>query len=342
MSRYHEGLFDEVRAAASDRAGALLADALVCDMTLPWSPSYADTALLSRFHRAGFDLISLTVNDFPGSIAGSVAHIAKVRRAIRAAGDQMVLIETADDIVQAKRDRKLALTFNLQETNPLERKVEMVEVYYRLGVRHMLLAYNQKNHVGDGCAERTDAGLSRLGLKVIAEMNRVGMMVDGTHCGYRTSMEALEACEGPFIFSHCCAYAVQPHYRNLKDDQIKACAATGGIVGVNGVGIFLQDLDGRPESMFRHIDHMVQLVGPEHVGLALDYLANPEPFFNMINVSPAQWPKIDGKPHPRAAFVQPDEVIALVDLMLDRGYDEVSIRGILGENFLRLARQVWK
>ena len=116
---------------------------------------------------------------------------------------------------------KLALTFNLQETNPLDGNLDMIDVYYELGVRHMLLAYNQKNRVGDGCAERTDSGLSRFGVRVIQEMNRVGMLVDGTHSGYKTTMEAMEVCSVPFIFSHCNAWQVVPHYRNIKDDQIK-------------------------------------------------------------------------------------------------------------------------
>lgn len=149
-------------------------------------------------------------------------------------------------------------------------------------------------------------------------------------------------CEGPFVFTHCCADAVHPHYRNLKDDQIRACAATGGVIGVNGVGMFLFDMDGRPEAMFRHVDHMATLVGPEHVGIALDYLADPRPFFAGVRADPAQWPLIDGKPHPEAAFVQPEQIVELVDLMLKRGYAESDVRGILGENFLRVARRVWR
>lgn len=336
-----EALLAASRERAGEAAVALVADALVWDMTLPWLPGWNDTTTLPRFRAAGFDLVSLTVNDFPGSIAGTVAHVARMRRAIEHDPD-MVLIRTADDVLQARAAGRLALTFNLQETNPLERSVEMVETYYALGVRHMLLAYNQKNDVGDGCAERTDAGLSRFGIEVIREMNRVGMMVDGTHCGHRTSMEAIEVCEGPFVFTHCCAAAIHPHYRNLRDDQIKACAATGGVIGVNGVGLFLFDMEGRPESMFRHIDHMTSLVGPAHVGLALDYLADPARFFAGVRANPAQWPPIDGKPHPEAAFVQPEQLVELVGLMLARGYAESDVRGILGENFLRVARQVWR
>lgn len=179
---------------ASDEAIALVGSTLLWDMTLPWAPGWADEVTLPRFRDAGFNIVSLTVNDFPGSMRGSIVHLAQVRRYIENHSDTMVLIDGVDDILAAKAQGKLALTFNHQETNPLERNIEMIGIYYRLGVRHMLLAYNQKNHAGDGCAERTDAGLSRFGIEAIREMNRVGMLVDGTHCGYRTSMEAIEVC----------------------------------------------------------------------------------------------------------------------------------------------------
>ena len=139
---------------------ALYDKALVWDMTLPWVEGYADEDVtLPRFKSAGIDLVSLTVNDFPGSIRGTTLQIAWVKNQIRKFG-KMRLISTVNDIVEAKADGDLALTLNLQETNPLERSLDMVEVYYNLGVRHMLLAYNQKNFVGDGCADDTNAGLS--------------------------------------------------------------------------------------------------------------------------------------------------------------------------------------
>lgn len=333
---------DEVRAKVSDRAKALHADALVWDMTLPYGPRWMSDELIFRYRNSGCDVVSLTVNDFPGSIQGSAKSIGAVRSQIRQLNSDFVLAKSVDDILAAKANGKTALIFNLQETNPLERNLDMIEVYFELGVRHMLMAYNMKNFVGDGCAEETDSGLSRFGVTVIKEMNRVGMLVDGTHCGYRTSMEAIEVCEGPFIFSHCVSHAIYPHYRNIRDDQIKACAATGGVIGVNGCGFFLGDMAGSVEAMFRHLDHIVSLAGPEHVGLALDYLDNPKPFFDSQDANPSMWPLLDGKPHMRADYVLPEELLLLTDTMLRNGYSEQNVRGILGLNFLRVAGQVWK
>lgn len=335
-------VYDEVRAKVSDRAKEIHADALVWDMTLPFGKGWMSDELIFRYRKSGCDLVSLTINDFPGSIQGTTQNIGAVHSMVRRLSSDFVLAKSVDDILAAKANGKTALIFNLQETNPLERNLDMIEVYFELGVRHMLMAYNMKNFVGDGCAEETDSGLSRFGVTVIKEMNRVGMLVDGTHCGYRTSMEAIEVCEGPFIFSHCVSHAIYPHYRNIRDDQIKACAATGGVIGVNGCGFFLGDMAGSVEAMFRHLDRIVSLAGPEHVGLALDYLDNPKPFFDSQDANPSMWPLLDGKPHMRADYVLPEELLLLTDTMLRNGYSEQNVRGILGLNFLRVAGQVWK
>ncbi|MBT7648615.1 MAG: hypothetical protein HN768_16380, partial [Rhodospirillaceae bacterium] len=190
--------------------------------------------------------------------------------------------------------------------------------------------------------ERTDAGLSRVGIRVIEEMNRVGMLVDGTHTGYRTTMEAMEVSTAPFIFSHCNAWEVFPHYRNIRDDQIKACAASGGVIGVNGLGEFLDDPRATSASIFRHLDHMVQLVGPAHVGIGLDYVKNTGRFWNWLRDNPDMWPEIDGKPHTDTDFAQPEQIPELCELMLAQQYSEDDVHAILGGNFARVAREVWR
>ena len=319
----------------------LFEKSLVWDMTLPWVEGYADeNVTLPRFKAAGIDLISLTVNDFPGSIRGTMKQIAWVKDQIKRS-DNMTLIATVDDIVAAKRSEQLALTLNLQETNPLERSLDMVQVYYDVGVRHMLLAYNQKNFVGDGCADDTDAGLSRFGRQLIKEMNSVGMMVDGTHSGRRTTLEAMELTEKPFIFSHCCALGVAKHYRNITDDQIRACAATGGVIGVNGVGGFLIDKEARTELIFRHLDYMVELVGPQHLGIGWDYVKNVDAFWSAAKANPDAWPKNQNQSHVNCDNAQPEQILELTQMMVNHGYQESDIQGILGQNFLRVATDIW-
>ena len=124
-----------------------------------------DETTLPRFKAAGFDVISLTVS--METLDATVRHIAMVLADIRAHSDTMSLVRNLGEALEAKKAGKLALAFHLQETNPLDGDIHMIEVFYELGVRHMLLAYNQKNRVGDGCAERNDGGLSRFGVRVV-------------------------------------------------------------------------------------------------------------------------------------------------------------------------------
>jgi membrane dipeptidase len=218
----------------------------------------------------------------------------------------------------------------------------LIGMFYALGVKHTLLAYNSKNYVGDGCGERTDAGLSRFGIEVVREMNRVGMLICGTHSGYRTTMEAMEISTAPVIFSHSNAYALHPHYRNLRDDQIKACARLGGVIGVNGLGEFLNDHEASSASMFAHIDYMANLVGPEHVGIGLDYTEDVPAFWRWVDTNPDMWPPNPGQERTGSKFAQPEQLTELVAMMLQAGYSDAVVQGILGLNFKRVCEQVWK
>ncbi len=331
-------------AEASARSRDLFARSLVWDMTLPWLAEFADTVTLPRFAAAGIDFISLTVAGDALGPAPALKQIGWVRDYVARQPDKFVLVRTVDDILGAKAAGKLALGMHFQGTNPLAGDVSLVETFYDLGVRHMLMAYQLKNLVADGCGERTDAGLSKFGIRMIAEMNRVGMLVDGSHTGHRSSMDAIEACAGPFIFSHSNAHAVFPHYRNIKDDQIKACAASGGVVGINGLGAFLPDdeFTANAETMFRHVDHMVNLVGPAHVGIGLDYVKDVPNLIEWVKANADAWPPNNGKPYAGSAFAQPEDLARLCDVMCAHGYADDVVRGILGENFLRVCRQVWK
>jgi len=328
----------------SERARSLYRSSLVWDMTVPYGVQAAtDGVTLPRMRAAGFGLVSLTLSaDGALGPQEALASIARVFAVCAQHPDRYRLAQGVEDIDRAQAANQLAIVFNFQGTNALGGDARLIEVFYRLGVRHMLMAYNQKNLVGDGCAERTDAGLSRFGLAVVKEMNRVGMLVDGAHCGYRTSMDMMEASTAPCIFSHCCAHAVHAHYRNIKDDQILRCAQTGGVVGVNGLGEFIDDIDAKSASMFRHIDHIASLAGPEHVGIGLDYVKDVDAFWQYVEDNQNAWPENQGRRHRHTQFVQPEQLEEVAELMCRENYTEEQIRGILGGNFRRVAQQVWK
>ena len=333
----------------SSHAAALHRDALVLDMTLPWldysgSPFDLRIGTLTRLAASGYTFISLTIALDDSNVERVVRAIAKERAYFTAHPDNYVLFETTDDIIRAKREGKLAVGFHFQGTEPLQRDLAMVEVYYKLGVRHMLIAYNQKNSAGDGCHEPQDSKLSHYGETVVAEMNRVGMLVDVSHTGYRTSMDVIEASKDPVVFSHSNPRALVEHDRNIRDDQIKACARKGGVIGVVGCGVFLGNNDISTETFLRNIDYLVQMVGADHVGIGLDYVYDQISWHKWILQTSvgAYLERGDYLPNEVIRYVSPEQLPAVTEGLLARGYREEEVRGILGQNWLRVMGQIYR
>ncbi len=333
---------DTVKWNVSPAATKLHADALIWDNTVPWSgfgrPELKRNAL-SHHIASGADFVSVTVATDGQTVEQTIEIIANERKYFLSRPELFRLCETVDDIFAAKSECRLGVNFNFQGTNAFNRDVGLVELYYKLGVRHALLAYNQKNHVGDGCHERSDGGLSRFGIALIAEMNRVGMIVDCSHTGYKTSMEAFECSKAPVIFSHANTRAVWDHERNITDDQIDACARTGGVIGANGIGLFLGRNDASTDLLLRHIDHLVQRAGPAHVGIGLDWVYDMESLMAHVKQSAETYPEGYDL---EIQVAQPEQLPEVTEGLLTRGYSEADIRGILGLNWVRVAKEVWK
>jgi membrane dipeptidase len=327
--------------SVSEAARQLHRNAIVWDMVLPLMKEVGnDFAVLARYEAAGFSYISFTIAGDDAGIAETMQRIASTRAELLRRPDRYLLVETADDVLRAKREGRLAVSMHFEGTRCLERNLDMVEAYYRLGIRHVLLAFNVANSAGGGCAEPEDRGLTGFGRRLIGEFNRVGMLLDLSHTGYRTTMEAMEISAAPVIISHSNAHAVHPHYRNVRDDQIKACARSGGVVGISGSSVYLGGFDISNDRIFRHIDHIVQLVGPRHVGIGTDYIVKPAALLPYFRARPDEWPTTEG--WTEVDYARPEQFPELTDLLLRHRYSEADVRGILGENFLRVARQVWR
>ncbi|MBL8267361.1 dipeptidase, partial [Steroidobacter sp.] len=295
---------------------------------------------LERFAKAGVSAIGITLAGDNHNSAEALRITAWARRELQERSS-LLLVEKVEDIVTAKRDGKLAVVFQFEGTRCFERDLNLIDVFYAMGVRQTLLAFNSANCTGGGCAERVDGGLTPYGRRFVREAERVGMLVDLSHVGRRTSLDALAIAQKPMVFSHSNANAVHPSFRNIDDEQARACAATGGLVGISGSSEYLGDPKCRTQALFRHVDHYVQLLGPSHVGLGFDVIFDAEHVNQWVRARPDEWPMAQDPAWPGFNYAVPEQIVELIGVMLANGYSEGAVEDILGRNYLRICSQVW-
>ncbi|WP_072690675.1 dipeptidase [Rhodococcus marinonascens] len=308
---------------------------------LPLQPT-ASIAGLRRYRRPAGSYLSVNVGYAAQGKAESTAIAENFRS--QAGGDIELVTEFGD--VDAVRDAGgLALAFDLEDSAPLDGDLSNVAHFYELGVRSLLPTYNRANAAGCGCLDTDDTGLTRYGRDLVREMNSVGMMVDGSHCSTRTGLDLSASTERPMIYSHSNLRRLWDHPRNITDDQARACADSGGVIGINGVGIFLgvnapEDEEQRLSAMADHIEAAVDLVEVDHVGIGSDYSFDAEDCFAEIashadsfSAAYTAWGPLQ--------WVPPEDVLTLDRILRDRGFDEASIEAVYGGNLARVAAAVW-
>ncbi|MBW8635858.1 dipeptidase [Hoeflea sp. WL0058] len=327
----------------SEAAAKLHREACICDMTLPWVPE-ADgkEEALQRFRNSGFNFLSLSVGVERMGLGATLRYLLAIRDGFKSQPGKFKFVYSVEDIRDAHRNGKLAIGFHFQGSEMLERDTRLVEVFYDLGIRHMLIAKDYRSRAADGCYEKSNAGLSRFGIDLIREMNRVGMVLDLTHTGYASTMEAMDVSTEPVIFSHSNPQGVLAQTRNIKDDQIRGCAKSGGVVGIVGFGHFLKDTNVTAQGLFENVDYVSQLVGAQHAALGLDYVYYPDLFLRQVEANPGSWPPEYMQNMKGFNYVPPEALPELTELMLSHGYSDEDAKGVLGENFLRVCQQVWK
>lgn len=304
-----------------------------------------DTSFLPQIERmraAGIDAVSLNVGFGLLPLETHLRVLASMRHWFAERGDRYLIVDTVADIDRARDERKLAIVFDIEGMGPLDNGDDgIVEAFRDLGVRWMAVAYNKQNRCGGGCYDDDDTGLSAYGRTILAEMRRVGMMVCCSHTGYRTAHDVMEYAANPVIFSHSNACAVHQHKRNIPDDLIRACAQTGGVVGINGIGPFLGDNDDRPETLVRHIDYVAQLVGAQHVAISFDYVFDQQELIDYLHSMRETFP--DDADYRRPVKMVPPEALGeIITGLCERGYSDDDLHAILGGNWRRVAAAVWK
>jgi len=324
------------------KTGRLLRDTLVWDNhgCMPLRPGDSSfLPQLARYRASGVDTVSLNVGFDALPRENTLGVLNHFREWLMARPEEYVLVDKVDDVIRARAEGKLSVSFDIEGGSSLDGELSRVSRYYELGVRWMLMAYNLNNDLGGGCQD-DDRGLTPFGKEVVAEMNRVGMVVCCSHTGFRTTMEVMELSNKPVIFSHSNPLGVWTHKRNISDEAIKACAATGGVVGINGIGDFLGANDSRSETFVRHVDYVAELVGIEHVGLALDYVFDIQELEDYLAAHPEVFPEqhefSDG-----INMVSPEQLPEIVAGLVGLGYSDTDLAAVLGGNHLRIANQCW-
>lgn len=251
---------------------------------------------------------------------------------------------TEDDIRDAKHADRIAIILGLQNTTLIGSHLHLLTILARLGIRIIQLTYQNRNRVGSGCNDSTDQGLTPFGENVITEMNRLGLVIDLSHVGPQTTMDAIEHSKDPCAFTHTCAHALFPHIRNKTDAQFQALADKGGVIGVAAYSPFYHQ-QRRPTlaDYLNQIEYLVNLVGSAHVGIGLDLVFDRDPAYH--TAVKQRYPEVVTSY--RWDTIYPTGLESITHLpcitrgLVERGYSNRDIERIVGANFLHLFAHVW-
>lgn len=343
------------RKSYTSRAIAIVERSLVIDMLgalkIDFKPqAYAGS--LSDEAKAEFRASGITGFHHAVGIGGptaredALAFLAAWQGFVGRNADLFSLVNVASDLDLAKKQKKVAVMIGLQNAEQF-RDTKDVRYFHEIGLRCAQLTYNRQNLLGSGSTDRIDGGVSDFGAEIIAAMNDVGMLVDVSHSGSRTTLDAIEISRRPIAITHSNCHALVDHPRNKTDEAILRLAKKGGVMGVTGVRNFVRDREPTTVAhIVDHIDHVARLVGIEHVGIGSDADLNgyddmPADQYQALKAgyksSYAFREQIDtdGFDHPRKIFDLAEELIR-------RGYSDANIELVLGGNFRRLLGGIWQ
>ena len=279
----------------------------------------------------------------------TVDHVAGWLRRFREYGDALTQIRTAADISRAKAEGRSGVILGWQNASPIENDLDRLALFHSLGVRIIQITYNERNLLGNGCYERIDEGLSRFGQDAVREMNRLGILVDLSHVGDRTTLDAAELSEQPVAATHANARSFFDHVRNKTDDALGLIAEKGGVIGANAFPTFLRSgYESTVRDYVDAIDDLVERVGIDHVGIGTDFTQDqPHSFFDWLfmrqgtghNERAIEIP--DPLVHPEG-METPDTLSSVAVELAGRGYRSEDVAKVLGGNWMRLFQQVWR
>lgn len=267
--------------------------------------------------------------------------IVRFRAFLDAHSDDVTLATSVRKMEEAKEAGKIAVVMGFQGTDSVRGDESLLPVFHALGVRIIQIAYNRRTWAGDGCTERTDCGLSDMGVRLVEELNRLNMIVDCSHTGERTTLDAIEASKAPVIVSHTNVRSLCDNPRGVRDVVIDAIAEKGGVIGITSFSYFLnKDGPATLEHYMDNVDYIAERVGADHVAVALDltegrvYDEPHDPALFKPEAYPPEWTYAEG-------LQSITEISNITRGLMERDYAPVDIRKIMGENWLRIYREIW-
>jgi membrane dipeptidase len=323
---------EEMKKASNLHREAIIVDSL--------NASVMSDVYFRKLQKGGVTAINYTIA-MMHNMSETVKRILDMLDLIEGENETVMLATTAEDIVKAKREGKTAILLGFQNIQPLENDLRLLKLYHHLGVRIIQLSYHFRNAAADGGGERIESGLSLFGISIVKEMNRLGMVVDLAHVGRQSVLEAAEVSEDPVIASHSNPRALMDAYQNKTDEEIKAIAEKGGVIGVTAFPrLVSKDPDKCTlDDLLDFIDYVVELVGVNHIGIGLDFAEGwaeyPPTRMTLM--------KID-----KRIYIYPKGIQTVTDFpnitkgLVGRGYSDAEARKILGENFLRVFKKVFR
>ena len=344
----------------SDRAITLVNDSLVMDMLSLLDMTKLFAAMASgedpvKFSReellaikeSGIDVFHPAVGMGGPSVQLDVmTFIAAYNGLVAEHPDLLARVDSVVDIDEVRRSGKIGIILGIQNSDHFK-TVDDVKRYYYAGQRISQLTYNTQNRIASGSTDRVDGGISDFGVSVVSAMNDIGMVVDVSHCGDQTTLDAFELSTRPVLITHSNCRSLTPgHPRCKTDEAIKTMAASGGVMGVTAVRNFVKgDEPTTIEHYIDHIDHIVKLVGIEFAGVGTDsdlagYDAMPKEMYDKLlanykaSYAFRERLDIDGLNHPKKMY-------DLTEALIQRGYSDDNIKAILGGNFRRVLGEIW-
>ena len=339
-----------MKSPVADAGAQLYKEAVVID-SLNVS-NWDSPAVYQSLHAGGVTAINATVATWE-NYPETLDNIAAWQRRFREYDDILVQVRTVDELFQAKKDGKVGIILGSQNASPIENDLDRLALFHALGMRVIQLTYHERNLLGNGCWERRDDGLSNFGVDAVREMNRLGILIDLSHVGDRTTLEAIELSDKPVAITHANARSYFDHPRNKADEALKLLVERKGVIGATSITSFLPtQFESTLEDYVDAIDDMVERVGIDHVGIGTDFTQDqPESFWRYIGSQQGtKYPstfadpsiRYDQLPMSPKGFETPDKFPNLAAALINRGYKPDDTSKILGGNWLRLFREVWE